>query len=156
MSGDATIGKEHQRSPANPQELEESPGTDLPLNPREKLMPSTSWSLTSMCQSISAVTQSVVPCYHSPSVTESRLVLLTTRQAKNQETICWGQGIAILFGKTAVREHGRLVSQRTIFPEPESSLLLRLGKGCGWLVQTLVQESFVLGAVHIGQVIMFL
>lgn len=120
--GDAAVDKEHQRSPANPQELEERLA-QIPLNPREKPAPLTSRSLTATCQSISAVTQSVVPCHHSPSVTESRLVLLTTQQAKNQETICWGQGIAILFGKTAVREHGRLVSQRTIFPEPESSLL---------------------------------
>lgn len=81
---DGTAMTRAQRSPANPQELEERLA-QIPLNPRAgKPAPLTSRSLTATCQSISAVTQSVVPCHHSPSVTESRLVLLTTQQAKNQ------------------------------------------------------------------------
>lgn len=37
-----------------------------------------------------------------------------------------GQGIVILFGKPAVQEDGRLMCQRTIFPELEFRFLLIL------------------------------
>lgn len=46
-----------------------------------------------------------------------------------------GQGIVILFGKPAVQEDGRLMCQRTIFPELEFRLLFyEKGKGYGWLL----------------------
>lgn len=95
--GDATVAKEHQRLPTSPQKLEESPGPDSPSTSREAN--AIDISVPDFYVPISAITQSVVPCYHSPSVSEFRLVLLTTLQAKNQERNCWRQGIAILLGK---------------------------------------------------------
>ena len=61
-----------------------------------------------------------------------------------------------LFRKPADREDDALVSQRTILPKLEFRLLLK-GEGM-WLViaNFLVQESFVLAAVHVGLVTMFL
>ena len=47
------------------------------------------------------------------------------------------EGIVLLFGKSADREDGGPVSQRTILPELAFRLLLILkGRGCGWLLQT--------------------
>ena len=69
-----------------------------------------------------------------------------------------GQGIATLLGKPADLEDAGRASQRTIAPELEFRLLLySKGKGCGLLLQTsLVPESFVLAAVQVGLVTMFL
>ena len=63
-----------------------------------------------------------------------------------------------LFRKPAEREDGELGSQRTILPElrVQTSFIFK-GEGV-WLIVAhfLVPESFVLAAVHVGQVRMFL
>ena len=58
------------------------------------------------------------------TVTEPKLVLLTTQHAKNSRDKLLGQGIATLFGKPADREDGGLVPHRTTLPELEFRLLL--------------------------------
>lgn len=58
------------------------------------------------------------------SVTESKLVLLTARQANKLTDELLGKGIVTLFIKPADWEDGGLGSQRTMFPKLNSSLLL--------------------------------
>jgi len=48
-------------------------------------------------------------------VTESKLILLATKQANKLRNKLWRQGIATLFGMSADGKDGRLVSQRTNF-----------------------------------------
>ena len=63
------------------------------------------------------------------------------------------QGVMTLFRKPSNREDSRLMSQRTIFLELESP---KRG-GYGLVVADfLVSESFVLAALPIGQITMFL
>ena len=50
-------------------------------------------------------------------VTEYRLILLAPQQANKLRDELLGQGITILSGELLGQEDGRLVSQRTIFPE---------------------------------------
>ena len=56
--------------------------------------------------------------------TESKVLLLTTRQASKSRDEVLGQGIVTLLGKTADGEGRGLVSQRTILPKLEFRLLL--------------------------------
>ena len=56
---------------------------------------------------------------HTDAVTESKLLLLATRQANKLRDELLGQGIATLFRKPADWEDGGLVSQRTILPNLE-------------------------------------
>ena len=86
------------------------------------------------------------------------LSLLAAWQANKSEAKLLGQGIRLLIQNPADQENGRLLSQRTISPQSEFQLLLyEEGEG-EWLAvaDILVQKSFVLIAVHIGQVTMFL
>ena len=68
-----------------------------------------------------------------------------------------GQEIMTLFGKLGVRE-----DDRTISPKSESRFfffffLTLIGKGVSLVISNfLVLESFVLAAVHVGQMMMFL
>ena len=64
--------------------------------------------------------------------------------------------MVILFRKSVDQEDGALVSQRIILPELEFRLVSKR-EGI-WLIISnfLIQESFVLIAVHIDQVTMFL
>ena len=62
------------------------------------------------------------------AVTESKLILLTAQRASNQETMCWGEKLALfnkmtLFKKPANREDGGLVPQGPIVPELEFRFL---------------------------------
>lgn len=57
-------------------------------------------------------------------VTESKLLLLATRQANKLRDKVLGQGIRTLFAKPADREDSGLLSQRTVFPELQLRLLL--------------------------------
>ena len=62
----------------------------------------------------------------SPTVTESKFILLTSRawQASTSRDKLLGQGTVTLFRKPADQEEGGLLSQRTSFPELEFRLLL--------------------------------
>lgn len=60
----------------------------------------------------------------NPIVTESELALLAARQANNLRDQVLGQGIGTLLGKPAEREDGRCMSQGTVSPKSEFSLLL--------------------------------
>ena len=64
--------------------------------------------------------------------------------------------MVILFRKSVDQEDGALVSQRIILPELEFRLVSKR-EGI-WLIISnfLIQESFVLIALHVGPVTMFL
>ena len=64
--------------------------------------------------------------------------------------------MVILFRKSVDQEDGALVSQRIILPELEFRLVSKR-EGI-WLIISnfLIQESFVLIALHVGLVTMFL
>ena len=62
--------------------------------------------------------------YSGRLVTESKLMLLTARQANTSRDTLLGKGIVTLFRKPANREGGGPVSRRTISPKLEFRLLL--------------------------------
>ena len=72
------------------------------------------------------------------SVTESKLPLLTALLLRDEAL---GQGVATLFGKPVDREGGRLVSQRTIFPESEFRLFFFILRE-GGMVKTNISWSW--------------
>ena len=75
----------------------------------------TNWSVTRFLHLSMRIISHALLVAHS-SVTESKLVLLTTRQANQPRDKVLGQGVVTLSGKPANLEDGRLVSQRTILP----------------------------------------
>ena len=90
-------------------------------------------------------------------LTNSKLILLTTQQGIKLREKLLGQETLTLFRKPADWEDGGPVSWRTVLTNLEFRLLL-YQKGERWLVggNFLVWESFVLAAIHIGPVMMFL
>lgn len=64
------------------------------------------------------------------------------------------QGIPTLFRKPADWEDGQWVFQRTVYPEIE--FYTKRGGGMARCEHFFLLESFVLAAVHIGPVTMFL
>ena len=100
----------------------------------------------------------VKPLKQGGSVTKSKLILITMRQAnKKERDEMLGRGIATLSRKLADREDGGLVSQNHLPQVKAQASFILKGEGV-WLVvaNLLVRESFVLAAVHVGPVTMFL
>ena len=88
-------------------------------------------------------------------VAEPKLGLLTTQEASQSRGKFLRQGRATLFRKAANRDDGGLVSQRAIFPKLAFRLFLR-EEGVLVAADFFMLESFVLAAVHTGQVKMCL
>lgn len=95
------------------------------------------------------------PKQDSDPVMESKLVLLTSQQATKLRHNLLGQGIVNLFGKLAYGEDG-VPKNHLPWDSIHASLILK--EVSVYLVSAnfLVLDSFVVAAVHIGQVTVLL